>query len=113
MPGDPFPNVDLVPYIKCPVMVIHGTQDEIVPFWHGEQLYAAVKDEYKSEPFWVDGAKHNNIESKFLGELLERLNHFLDLNIEARHEIKPTNWRVDDSAIPHRRGKMLASPNSS
>ena len=43
LPGDMFPNVDRVPNITCPVLVIHGTRDEIVPFWNGEALFMSVR----------------------------------------------------------------------
>ena len=36
LPGDLFPNVDRVGGARCPVLVIHGTHDEVVPFWHGQ-----------------------------------------------------------------------------
>lgn len=34
--GDPFPNIDRMPNLECPVLVIHGTRDELVPFEHGQ-----------------------------------------------------------------------------
>lgn len=36
LPGDMFPNVDRIRQVRCPVFVIHGTRDEIVPFRNGE-----------------------------------------------------------------------------
>ena len=32
--GDYFPNIDRMPNIDCPVYIIHGRRDEIVPFYH-------------------------------------------------------------------------------
>ena len=32
LPFDYFPNVDRVAKMECPVFVIHGTRDEIIPF---------------------------------------------------------------------------------
>ncbi len=29
--------------VKCPVLVIHSRDDEVIPFHHGQQLYKAVK----------------------------------------------------------------------
>lgn len=63
MPGDMFPNVDRIPNVSCPVLVIHGTNDEVVPFYNGEGLFMAVPMQWRSKPFWVDGAGHNNIET--------------------------------------------------
>lgn len=41
-PGDKFNNLAKMPGLRCPVMVIHGTADGTVPFWHGQRLYAAA-----------------------------------------------------------------------
>lgn len=49
--------------VTCPVLVIHGTRDEIVPFWNGEELFMAAPVAWRAKPFWVEGAGHNNIET--------------------------------------------------
>ena len=41
LPGDLFPNVDRVGGARCPVLVIHGTHDEVVPFSNGQDLHTA------------------------------------------------------------------------
>jgi dipeptidyl aminopeptidase/acylaminoacyl peptidase len=78
--------VDYAPHIQCPVFIVHGTQDEVVPFWHGEQLFMALKQEWRAKPFWVDGAGHNNIEALLrpTGAFVDKLVEFLDLHISAR-----------------------------
>lgn len=45
--GDRFCNCDRVGSIRSPVFIIHGTHDEIVPFWHGQELYLAVEERFK------------------------------------------------------------------
>ena len=86
MAGDKFPNVDYAPSIRCPVFIVHGTQDEVVPFWHGQELFLALPQEWRSKPFWVEGAGHNNIEALLrpTGAFVDRLIEFLDLHISAR-----------------------------
>lgn len=86
MVGDKFPNVDYAPNIRCPVFIVHGTQDEVVPFWHGEQLFMALSQEWRAKPFWVDGAGHNNIEALLrpTGAFVDKLVEYLDLHISAR-----------------------------
>ncbi|EED87400.1 predicted protein, partial [Thalassiosira pseudonana CCMP1335] len=38
--GDCFPNVDRVSDItSCPIYLIHGKEDEVIPFSHGKELY--------------------------------------------------------------------------
>lgn len=49
--------------VTCPVFVVHGTRDEIVPFWNGEELFLATPVCWRAKPFWVEGAGHNNIET--------------------------------------------------
>lgn len=36
---------------------------KVVPFWHGQELFLALEQLWRSEPFWVEGAGHNNIEA--------------------------------------------------
>jgi abhydrolase domain-containing protein 17 len=86
MMGDKFPNIDYAPNIQCPVLIIHGTQDEVVPFWHGEDLFVAVQQIWRAKPFWVEGAGHNNIEAMLrpTGTFINKIIEFLDLHIAAR-----------------------------
>jgi len=60
LPGDQLRSVDRLEKIEAPTLVIHGTQDEIVPFWHGVEIHKNSK--HGVEPYWVDGGDHNNLE---------------------------------------------------
>ena len=60
LPGDQLKSVDRLEKIEAPTLVIHGTQDEIVPFWHGVEIHKNSK--HGVEPYWVDGGDHNNLE---------------------------------------------------
>jgi fermentation-respiration switch protein FrsA (DUF1100 family) len=86
MVWDKFPNIDYAPQIRCPVFIVHGTQDEVVPFHHGEDLFLSLKQEWRAKPFWVIGAGHNNIEALLRpsGEFVDKLIEFLDLHVGAR-----------------------------
>jgi len=83
---DKFPNIDYAPHIRCPVFIVHGTQDEIVLFYHGQDLFLSVKQSWRAKPFWVDGAGHNNIETLLRpsGAFVDKLIEFLDLHVAAR-----------------------------
>lgn len=48
--------------ISCPIFVIHGTRDEIVPFWNGEELFLAAPIQWRACPYWVEKAGHNDVE---------------------------------------------------
>lgn len=59
LPFDKFRNADKIGNVRCPVLIIHGRQDEVIAFWHGERLF-----ELANQPkthFWVEGAGHNNL----------------------------------------------------
>ena len=58
-PFDKFQNLDKIKQVKCPVLFIHGKKDEIIPFWHGEMLFAAANEPKFS--LWLGEASHNNI----------------------------------------------------
>jgi fermentation-respiration switch protein FrsA (DUF1100 family) len=75
-PGDKFVNIAKVPRLQMPVMVIHGTADEIVPFWHGEKLYAALTA--RKARLFVPGGHHAGL-ADFTGPLYwEELRKFTD-----------------------------------
>jgi len=82
-PGDMFPNVDRIGNVTCPVFIIHGTRDEVVPFWNGEALFLGAQPSFRAKPFWVDGGGHNNIETllredgQFFEQFREYLTHWV------------------------------------
>ena len=58
LPFDKFKNLQNLKKVRCPVLVMHGEADEIIPFRHGQTLYQAA-----SEPksfLWVPDAGHND-----------------------------------------------------
>ena len=72
---DIFPNIDIIPTITAPIFIIHGTHDTEIPVDHGVNNYEASKKLF--EPWFVDGAGHNDIEVSFRPEYMSRLNRFL------------------------------------
>ncbi|HSE49354.1 MAG TPA: alpha/beta hydrolase [Terriglobales bacterium] len=60
VPFDKFRNLDKIRRVKCPVLVIHGRRDNVIPFAHGERLYAAAPG--KKMFLWADAAGHNDFE---------------------------------------------------
>ena len=77
LPGDLFRNLDQAPKIRCPVFIIHGTSDTVVPFWHGQELLMHVPAEYRAPPFWAEGMGHNGIELFMRQTYLERVSTFI------------------------------------
>ncbi len=41
MCSDPLDNLQVVTEWKKPLLILHGTRDRVVPYWHGEALAAA------------------------------------------------------------------------
>lgn len=58
LPFDQFENLRKLPRVKCPVLVMHGTADEVISFKHGEKLFAAAPG--RKSHLWVEGAQHND-----------------------------------------------------
>ncbi|MDQ3634426.1 MAG: alpha/beta hydrolase [Acidobacteriota bacterium] len=59
LPFDKFENINKIKNVKCPVLIIHGKRDSLIPFWHGEALFEAANEPKFSH--WVDEANHNNL----------------------------------------------------
>lgn len=66
---DIFKNIDKIGMVTCPVLVIHGTADDVVDCSHGKQLAELCK--VKFEPLWINGGGHCNLElyPEFIGHL--------------------------------------------
>lgn len=63
-PGDKFVNLAKMPRLRLPVLVIHGTADRTVPFWHAKALYAAITA--RKAKFFVEGGPHSRL-GEFVG----------------------------------------------
>ncbi len=59
VPFDKFTNLHKLKRVTCPVLVIHGKQDRVVPFSHARQLFAAARE--PKQFFQVDEAGHNDL----------------------------------------------------
>lgn len=58
-PIDKFDNIHKIASVSCPVLIIHGRRDEIIPFHHGKALYDRAAS--PKMHFWVDSARHNDV----------------------------------------------------
>ncbi|TYJ25171.1 hypothetical protein E1A91_A07G030600v1 [Gossypium mustelinum] len=70
---DIFKNIDKIRRVQCPVLVIHGTDDEIVDWSHGKRLWELSKEKY--DPLWVKGGGHCNLET--FPEYIKHLRKFI------------------------------------
>jgi uncharacterized protein len=71
-----FDNIEKIAQISCPIMLVHGRSDELVPFWMEAQLAKAAKG--KVTIFNVAGGGHNDVFDKGGGYLYEQFGAFLD-----------------------------------
>jgi len=73
-PFDKFQNLNKIKKVKCPILFVHGKQDNIIPFWHGEALFANASEPKFS--FWIDEANHNNVFAKSKDNYLQVIKNF-------------------------------------
>src|SRR5262249_3317690 len=59
LPFDKFPNYREIARVRCPVLIIHGTEDRVIGFWHGQKLFALAHEPKRF--FAVEGADHNDL----------------------------------------------------
>lgn len=58
--GDRFLNLDRIVEFETPLLIIHGEEDSIVPFSHGERLFELSPSENKTF-LPVEGGDHNDL----------------------------------------------------
>jgi fermentation-respiration switch protein FrsA (DUF1100 family) len=81
LPFDKFRNISKIKKVRCPVLVIHGKKDKVVPFWHGEKLYKRANE--PKLKFWVEEAGHNDLVSRAGSRYLDVIKEFTDA-VKAR-----------------------------
>jgi uncharacterized protein len=79
---DRFPSAERIAHVTCPVLVLHGNADEIVPFESGKQLFdAAPAASTTSIPktfVVLSGAGHNDIQYTAREPYQAAVKQFLD-----------------------------------
>ncbi|KOC67350.1 Abhydrolase domain-containing protein [Habropoda laboriosa] len=86
---DAFPSIDKIPKVQSPVLVIHGTEDEVINFNHGLAIYERCP--IAVEPLWLEGAGHNDIE--LYTQYLERLMKFVNTE-KLVQQLPPTEEKA-------------------
>ncbi|XP_068651980.1 uncharacterized protein [Aristolochia californica] len=96
---DIYKNIDKIRQVTCPVLVIHGTSDDIVNFSHGKRLWELSKEKY--DPLWIKGGGHCNLET--YPEYIKHLRIFvlemekLSLVKEAKQHTLEPNFSLSET----------------
>ncbi|KAK8808440.1 hypothetical protein WA158_008341 [Blastocystis sp. Blastoise] len=83
--SDMYRTIDIIGYIECPILFIHGNQDNLIPRKHTQRLYMAVQQKYRNDILFVDNAGHNNVETRCYPRII-LLNHIRQFMIRVRQQ---------------------------
>eukprot|EP01122_Echinamoeba_exundans_P016843 TRINITY_DN8667_c0_g1_i1.p1 TRINITY_DN8667_c0_g1~~TRINITY_DN8667_c0_g1_i1.p1 ORF type:complete len:277 (-),score=26.87 TRINITY_DN8667_c0_g1_i1:254-1084(-) len=91
LPMDIFANIDKIHRVRSPTLIVHGDQDEVVPFRHGNMLFDRLKATRKRN-CWIQGAGHNDIEANYWDQFIGAMKAHIDdisNNTPSTAEIHP------------------------
>jgi len=83
LPWDKFDSLKSIRDVGCPVLVIHGTDDEIIPVWHGQKVYAAAPE--PKACLWIEEGKHNNYAYVAEEDYLTAIQRFISDMVNCDH----------------------------
>ncbi|XP_050215095.1 uncharacterized protein LOC126666147 [Mercurialis annua] len=99
---DIYKNIDKIRQVSCPVLVIHGTSDDIVDWSHGKRLWELSKEKY--DPLWIKGGGHCNLET--YPEYIKHLRKFINA-MEKISITKSTKQSTSNPSIDVKHNKCL------
>ncbi|WOL14369.1 protein ABHD17B-like [Canna indica] len=103
---DIYKNIDKISLVNCPVLVIHGTSDEVVDFSHGLKLWEMCKEKY--EPLWLKGGNHCDLE--LFPEYIKHLKKFI--TTVEKSPSQRSSWRKSsDQFEPSRKSTDFFEPS--
>jgi fermentation-respiration switch protein FrsA (DUF1100 family) len=73
--GPAFDNLSKIKGVESPLLVVHGTADEVIPFDQGRELHAAANPPKQFVP--IAGAGHNDISLKTEGAYWQAIEDFI------------------------------------
>lgn len=75
--GNSFDNLSKIKNIKSPIMVIHGTNDRVIPYFMGKEVFDAAMS--KKEFVTIGGAGHNNLQDDYAQQYWSAILSFLKM----------------------------------
>jgi len=85
LPFDKFPNYKDIRNVHCPVLIIHGDSDTVIPPWHGKKLYDLANEPRKFVS--IHGADHNDLEMVAGKSYIEALQQFAAFLGQGKHAV--------------------------
>ncbi|MCA9075369.1 MAG: alpha/beta hydrolase [Planctomycetaceae bacterium] len=90
---DRYPSIDRVPHITCPLLIFHGTLDEVLPIDQGRRLFEAApaksSNGIKKRFVELAEAGHNNMAHVAGDEMAKGLSEFIDAIAAANLDDSP------------------------
>jgi fermentation-respiration switch protein FrsA (DUF1100 family) len=68
-------TVSKLPRVRCPVLVVHGDRDQVIPAWQGRKLFDAAPEPKRLVV--VEGAGHNDLSIVGGGKYIDTLAEFM------------------------------------
>lgn len=59
LPFEKFPNQSHIRQTNIPILLIHGMNDQVIPYWHSQVLYDSIPG--PKQLLTVEGADHNDV----------------------------------------------------
>ena len=56
---DKFPNARDIRHVHCPVLIMHGTADSVISYWHSQELFRKANE--PKQFFAIQGGGHNDV----------------------------------------------------
>ena len=75
---DIYPNYHRMRRVKCPVQILHGTDDEVIHASHSAELHRICPPLLRRPPYFVRGAGHNDIVEADPEAFIQTIAGFLD-----------------------------------
>lgn len=73
--GKAFNNIGKTKNISCPTLVIHGTEDDVIPLHMGQSIYDSLNT--KKQFIKIIGADHNNLSDTYASKYWPPIQEFI------------------------------------
>ena len=78
-PKAPYDNLGKIDKVTVPVLIVHGSDDEIIPVAMGRRLFAAANS--PKDLYIIPGAHHNDVYGVGGKAYFERLKAFIYISV--------------------------------